>query len=44
MQTHEGSLELAKTLVAIGNGFGKETLGFVTDMGAEKEPGVVSVS
>jgi len=32
MQTHERSLELAKTLVEIGNGFGKETIGFITDM------------
>jgi pyrimidine-nucleoside phosphorylase len=32
MQTHERSLELAKTLVDIGNGFGKETIGFITDM------------
>jgi pyrimidine-nucleoside phosphorylase len=32
MQTHERSLELAKTLVRIGNGFGKETIGFITDM------------
>ena len=32
MQTHERSLELAKTLVGIGNGFGKETIGFITDM------------
>ncbi len=32
MQTHERSLELAKTLVSIGNGFGKETIGFITDM------------
>jgi pyrimidine-nucleoside phosphorylase len=32
MQTHERSLELAKTLVGIGNGFGKETIGFITNM------------
>lgn len=32
MQTHERSLELAKTLVAIGIKFGKETVGFITDM------------
>ena len=32
MQTYERSLELAKTLVGIGNGFGKETMGFITDM------------
>ena len=32
MQTYERSLELAKTLVGIGNGFGKETIGFITDM------------
>lgn len=32
MQTHERSLELAKTLVGIGNGFGNETIGFITDM------------
>ncbi len=32
MQTRERSLELAKTLVGIGNGFGKETIGFITDM------------
>jgi len=32
MQTHERSLELAKTLVGIGNGFGKETIAFITDM------------
>ncbi len=32
MQSYEQSLELAKTLVEIGNGFGKETVGFVTDM------------
>ncbi|MGB2869533.1 MAG: thymidine phosphorylase [Bacteroidota bacterium] len=32
MQTYERSLELAKTLVAIGNHFGTETIGFITDM------------
>jgi len=32
MQTHEQALELAKTLVGIGNGFGKETIGFITNM------------
>ena len=32
MQTHERALELAKTLVGIGNGFGKETIGFITNM------------
>ncbi|HVN47703.1 MAG TPA: thymidine phosphorylase [Bacteroidota bacterium] len=32
MQTYERSLELAQTLVDIGNGFGKETIGFITDM------------
>ena len=32
MQTYERSLELARTLVGIGNGFGKETIGFITDM------------
>ena len=32
MQTHERALELAKTLVSIGNGFGKETIGFITNM------------
>ena len=32
MQTYERSLELAKTLVGIGNGFGKETIGFITNM------------
>jgi pyrimidine-nucleoside phosphorylase len=32
MQTHEQALELAKTLVGIGNGFGKETIGFITTM------------
>lgn len=32
MQTYERSLELAETLVSIGNGFGKETVAFITDM------------
>jgi pyrimidine-nucleoside phosphorylase len=32
MPTYERSLELGRTLVAIGNGFGKETVGFITDM------------
>jgi pyrimidine-nucleoside phosphorylase len=32
MQTHERALELATTLVGIGNGFGKETIGFITNM------------
>ena len=32
MQTHEQALELATTLVGIGNGFGKETIGFITNM------------
>jgi pyrimidine-nucleoside phosphorylase len=32
MRTHERSMELAKTLVDIGNGFGKETIGFITNM------------
>lgn len=32
MPTYEKSLELAKTLVKIGNDFGKETIGFITDM------------
>jgi pyrimidine-nucleoside phosphorylase len=32
MQTHARSMELAKTLVGIGNGFGKETIGFITEM------------
>ena len=32
MQTRERALELAKTLVNIGNGFGKETIGFMTNM------------
>ncbi|MBI3005612.1 MAG: thymidine phosphorylase [Ignavibacteriales bacterium] len=32
MQTEEKAIELAQTLVEIGNGFGKQTIGFVTDM------------
>jgi len=32
MQEHERARELGKTLVAIGNDFGKETIGFITDM------------
>jgi len=32
MQTHERALELAQALVSIGNGFGKETIGFITNM------------
>ena len=32
MQTYDLSVELAKTLVRIGNGFGKETIGYITDM------------
>jgi pyrimidine-nucleoside phosphorylase len=32
MQTHDSSMELAKTLVDIGIGFGKETIGFITNM------------
>ncbi len=32
MQARERSLELARTLVSIGNRFGKETVGFITDM------------
>ena len=32
MQTNERALDLAKTLVDIGNGFGKETIGFITNM------------
>ncbi|MBI3578304.1 MAG: thymidine phosphorylase [Ignavibacteriales bacterium] len=32
MQTYERSLELAQTLTRIGNGFGKETVAFITDM------------
>jgi pyrimidine-nucleoside phosphorylase len=32
MHTHDRSMELAKTLVDIGNGFGKETIGFITNM------------
>ena len=32
MQTLEDSIELAKTLIAIGNKFGKKTIAFITDM------------
>ncbi len=32
MQTYEKSVELAEALVGIGNSFGKETIGFITDM------------
>jgi pyrimidine-nucleoside phosphorylase len=32
MESYDRSLELARTLVDIGNGFGKETIGFITDM------------
>ncbi len=32
MQTEEKAIELAKTLVEIGQGFGKPTMGFITDM------------
>ncbi len=32
MQSYERSLELAQTLVRIGNGFGKETVAFITSM------------
>ncbi|MCX6137174.1 MAG: thymidine phosphorylase [Ignavibacteriales bacterium] len=32
MPTYERSVELAQTLVNIGNSFGKETIGFITDM------------
>ena len=32
MQTYERSLELAQALVRIGNGFGKETVAFITSM------------
>jgi pyrimidine-nucleoside phosphorylase len=32
MQSHERALELAQTLVRIGNGFGKETVAFITSM------------
>ena len=32
MQSYERSLELAQALVRIGNGFGKETVGFITSM------------
>lgn len=32
MQSKEDAIELAKTLIAIGNRFGKQTIGFLTDM------------
>ena len=32
MQTYEKSVELAQALVGIGTSFGKETVGFITDM------------
>jgi pyrimidine-nucleoside phosphorylase len=32
MQTHERARELAQTLVRIGTQFGKQTIGFITDM------------
>lgn len=32
MSTYERAVELATTLVGIGNSFGKETVGFITDM------------
>jgi pyrimidine-nucleoside phosphorylase len=32
MPTYERAVELATTLVGIGNSFGKETVGFITDM------------
>ena len=32
MQTYEKSVELAQALVGIGTSFGKETIGFITDM------------
>lgn len=32
MQTYEQSVELAQALVGIGTSFGKETVGFITDM------------
>lgn len=32
MQTYEQSMELARALVGIGTSFGKETIGFITDM------------
>jgi pyrimidine-nucleoside phosphorylase len=32
MHTYDRSMELAKTLVDIGNGVGKETIGFITNM------------
>ncbi|MFH1328194.1 MAG: thymidine phosphorylase, partial [Candidatus Bathyarchaeota archaeon] len=32
MQSESDAIELAKTLIAIGNNFGKKTIGFLTDM------------
>ncbi len=32
MQSKESAIELAETLIAIGNNFGKKTIGFLTDM------------
>jgi pyrimidine-nucleoside phosphorylase len=32
MQSEENAIELAKTLIAIGESFGKRTIGFLTDM------------
>ena len=32
MQTNQRAIELARILVRIGNGFGKETIAFITDM------------
>lgn len=32
MQTHDRAVELARILVELGNEFGKETIGFITDM------------
>ncbi len=32
MKTKEDAIELARTLIAIGNKFGKQTIGFLTDM------------
>jgi pyrimidine-nucleoside phosphorylase len=32
MKTNQQAVELARTLVQIGNGFGKETIAFITDM------------
>ncbi|MFZ1979260.1 MAG: thymidine phosphorylase [Bacteroidota bacterium] len=32
MQTYNRSIELARSLIAIGNGFGIETIGFITEM------------